>query len=85
MWSEDGFAVGGAGEPGETGADTVGPVLSTEAVSCEELLAKRVGWATVVAAAGVSAEPGPTSVGTAKTEAKALSAARKLARGRDSD
>ena len=77
MRSEDGFAVGGAGEPGEKGTDTVGPVVSTESVSCVELLEKGVGWATVVAAAGASAKPVPTSVGTAKTEAKAVSAAGK--------
>ena len=76
MRSEDGFAVWGAGEPGEAEADAVGPVVSTESVPCVELFEK-VGWATVVAAAGVSAEPVPTSVGTAKTEAKSLSAAGK--------
>ena len=48
--------------------DRVGP--------CVELL-EGVGWATVVAAAGASAEPVLTSMGTAKTEAKALSAAGK--------
>ena len=48
------FAIGGAGEPGETGADTVGPVVTTESVPCVELLEKGVGWATVVAAAGAS-------------------------------
>ena len=74
MWSEDGFTVGGAGKPGETGAGTVGPVVWTESVPCVELLEKGVGWATVVAAAGASAEPVLTSVITAKTEAKALSA-----------
>ena len=73
MRSKNGFAVGGAGEPGETGADTVGPVVSTESVPRMELLEKEVGWATVVAAAGASAKPVPTSVGTAKTEAKASS------------
>ena len=57
-------------------ADAVGPVVSTESVPCVELL-EGVGWATVVAAVGASAEPVPTSVGTAKTEAKALSAAGK--------
>ena len=77
MGSEDGFAVGGAGEPGEAEADTIGPVVSTESVFCVELLEKGVGWATVVTAAGGSAEPVPTSVGTAKTEAKALSATGK--------
>ena len=84
MRSEDGFAVWGAGEPGEAEADAVGPVVSTESVSCVELL-EGVGWATVVAVAGASAEPVPTSVGTAKTEAKSLSADGKPARARDSD
>ena len=85
MRYEGAFAVGGAGAPGETGADTVGPVVTTEAVPCVELLEKGVGWATVVAAAGACAEPVPTSVGTAKTQAKSLSAAVKPARGRDGD
>ena len=66
----------GAGEPGEAGADAVGPVVSIESVSCVGPL-EGVGWATAVAAAGASAEPVPTSVGTAKTEAKSLSAAVK--------
>ena len=74
---EGGFPVGGAGEPGETGVDTVGPVVTTESVPREELLEKAVGWAPVVAATGASAESVPISVGTAKTEAKALSAAGK--------
>ena len=76
MRSEDGFAVWGAGEPGEAEADAVGPVVSTESVSCVELL-EGVGWATVVAPAGASAEPVPTSVGPAKTASKSLSAAGK--------
>ena len=76
MRSEDGFAVWGAGEPGEAGADAVRPVVSTKPVPCVELL-DGVGWVTVVAAAGASAEPAPTSVGTAKTETKSLSAAGK--------
>ena len=76
MRSDDGFTVWGAGEPGEAEADAFGPVVSTESVPCVELL-ERVGWATVVAAAGASVEPVPTSVGTAKTEAKSLSAAGK--------
>ena len=59
---------GGHGQAG--GLDGVGPL-------CVELLEKGVGWATVVAAAGASAKPVPTSVGTAKTEAKAVSAAGK--------
>ena len=66
----------GDGEPGEAGADAVGPVVSTESVPCVGLL-EGVGWATAVAAAGASAEPAPTSVGLAKTEAKSLSTAGK--------
>ena len=77
MRPEHGFAVGSAGEPGETGAGTVGQVVLTESVPCVRLLEKGVGWVTVAAAAGASAEPVPTSVGTAKTEAKAFSVAGK--------
>ena len=78
MRSEGGFAVGGAEEPGDTGVDAIGPVVTTESVPCcVELLEKGVGWATVVAAAGASVEPVPTSVGKAKTEAKVLSATGK--------
>ena len=84
MRSEDGFTVGGAEEPGEAGADTVGPVVSTESVTCVGLL-EGVGWATAVAAAGASAEPVPTSVGTAKTEANRCRLRGKPARGRGSN
>ena len=76
MRSEDGFTVGDAGEPGEAGADAVGPVVSTESIPCVGLL-EGVGWATAVAEVGASADPVPTSVGTAKTEAKSLSDAGK--------
>ena len=68
MRSEDGFTVGGAGEPGEAGADTVGPIVPAESVPCVGLL-EGVGWATAVVAAVAIAESVPTSVGTAKTEA----------------
>ena len=47
---------------------------STESVPCTELLGG-AGWATVVVAAGASAEPSLAAVGTAKTKAKSLSAA----------
>ena len=76
MRSEDGVTVGGAGEPGEAGADALGPVVSIESVPCVGLL-EGFGWATAVAAAGASAEPAPTSVSTAKIESKSLSAAGK--------
>ena len=77
MRSADGFAVGGAAETGETWTDTVGPAVSTESVPGVELLEKGVGWANVVAEAGAHAEPVPTSLGTAKIEAQASSAACK--------
>ena len=77
MRCEYGFGVWGAGEPDEAEADSVGPLVSTESVPCVELL-EGIGWAPVVAAAGSSAEPVPTSVGMAKTEAKSLSAAGKV-------
>ena len=51
MRSEDGFTVVGAGEPGEAGTDSIGPVFSTESVPSVGLL-QGVGWATAVAAAG---------------------------------
>ena len=38
MRSEDGFTVGGAREPGEAGADAVGPVVSTASVPYVGLL-----------------------------------------------
>ena len=52
-------------------------MFSTESVSCVRLL-EGVGWVTAVAAVGASAEPTPTSVGTAKTDAKSLSGAGKI-------
>ena len=84
MGSQDGLTVGGAGEPGEAGADAVGPVVSTESVPCVGLL-EGVGWATAVAEAGASAEPVPTSVGTAKIEANRCRLQANPARGRGSD
>ena len=38
MRSEDGFAVGGAREPGEAEANAVGPTVPTASVSCVERL-----------------------------------------------
>ena len=84
MRPQDGITVGGIGEPDEAGADAVGPVVSTESVPCVGFL-ERVGWVTAVAAAGASAEPVPTSVGTAKTEANRCRLQAKSARGRGSD
>ena len=84
MQSEDGFTAGGAGELGEAGADAVRPLVSTLSVPCVGPR-EGVGWATAVAAAGASAEPVPTSVGTAKTEANRCRLQAKSARGRGSD
>ena len=84
MWFQHGFTVGGAGEPGEAGADAVGPVVSTESVPWVGLL-EGVSWGTDVAAAGASAEPVPTSVGTAKIEGNCCRLQSKPARGRGSD
>ena len=84
MRSEDDFTVEGAGEQGEAGADAVGPVVSTESVLCVGLF-EGVDWATAVAAAGSSAEPVLTSVGTAKTEANRCRLQAKPAHRRGSD
>ena len=65
----------GAPESQARETDAVGPVGSTESVPCSELR-EGIGWATDVVVAGGSAEPSLTEVGTAKTEAKSLSAAR---------
>ena len=75
MRSEDCVIVWGAGQPGKVGTDAVGPVGSTESVPCTELR-EGVGWATDAVAAGALAEPSLTAVGTTKTEAKSLLAAR---------
>ena len=78
MRTEGDFAVGGAGMPGEAGADTVGPVVAAESIPCVDLLEKGVGWAAIVTAAGVSAEPVPPSVDTSRTASNAASAAGKI-------
>ena len=74
MRSEDFVIVWDAGEPGELETVT-GPAGSTESVPCTELL-EGFDWATDVVVAGASPEPSLTAVGTAKSEAKSLSAAR---------
>lgn len=48
------------------GAETAGSVIAAECSRCEVLVARGACWATVVAAAGTSAEPVPPSEGTAK-------------------
>ena len=84
MLSEDGFTVRGIGKPGEAGADVVGPVVSNESVPCVGLR-EVFGRATTVAAAGASAEPVPTSVGTARPKRKRCRLQAKLAYDRGSD
>ena len=82
MRSEGSVADGGAGMPSEAEVDTVEPVVAVESVSCVGFLDKGVDCATVVAAARAFAEPVPPSMGMAKTEAKAVSAAGELTRAR---
>ena len=74
MRPEGGKAVGGAGSPCREGVDKAGPVISTDLAPCEVLDVGGACWAAFVAAAGVSAEPVPPPEGTAKNEAKAMSA-----------
>ena len=70
-----GKAVGGAGSLCGVGADAAGSVISAESAPCGVLEVGGACWATLVAAAGASAEPVPPPEGTAKTEAKEVSAA----------
>ena len=77
MRPEGGKVVGGAGSPCGEEADAAGSVISAESAPCGVLDVGGVCWATLVAAAGASAEPVPPPEGTAKTEAKAVSAAGK--------
>ena len=77
MLPENGKAVGGAGSPGDEGADAAGSMVAAESTSCEVLVGEGTCWATAVAAAGSSAELVPPSEGTAKSEEKAVSAAGK--------
>ena len=75
MRPEGGKAVGGAGSPFGKGADAAGSVIVAESAPCEVLDGEGGCWTTLVAAAVASAEPVPPSEGTAKTEARAVSAA----------
>ena len=75
MRPEGGKAVGGAGSPCGEGADAPGSVISAESAPCEVLDVGKACWATLVAAAGDSAEPVPSPEGTAEAEVKAVSAA----------
>ena len=70
-------AVGGAGSPRGEGADAARSVISAESAPCEMLDVGGASWATLVPAAGASAEPVPPPEGAAKNEAKAVSAAGK--------
>ena len=63
---------------GKAETDTVEPVVAAGADSCVELLDRYVGCAMDVAAARASAEPVPSLISMAKTEAKAVSAASEI-------
>ena len=80
---EGGKAAVGAGSPCGEGADAAGSVIAAESAPCEVLDGQGACWATLVAAARASTEPVPPSEGTAKTKAKAMSAAGKILLGRD--
>ena len=58
--------------------NTVEPVVAEESVSYVNLLDRGVGYAIGVAAARASGEPVPSSIGIAKSEAKAVSAAGEI-------
>ena len=60
--------------PSKAETDNVELVVAAESVSCVEFLDRGVGCAMGVAAARASAEPVPSSMGMAKTEAKTVSA-----------
>ena len=77
MRPEGDKAVGGAGSPCGEEVDAAGSVISAQSAPSEVLDVGGAWWATLVAAAGASAEPVPPPEGTAKTEAKAVSAAGK--------
>ena len=74
MRPQGGNAVVGAGSPGGERTDASESVMATELAPCEGAC-----LATAIAAAGASAEPVPPSEGTPKNEAKAVSAAGKIA------
>ena len=77
--------VGGVGSPDSEETDAAGSVIAVELAPYKVPVRKGVCWATAVAAAGASADPVPRSEGTAKTEAKAASAAGKIIHGRGGD
>ena len=83
MRREGGKAVGGAGSPCREGADAAGSVITAESAPCGVLDVGGACWATLVVAAGASAEPAPPPEGTAKNKAKAMSVAGKILYGRD--
>ena len=83
MRPEGGKPVGGAGSPCGEGVDAGGSVITAESAPCEVFDREGAYWATILAAAGASAEPVPPSEGTAKTEANAESVTRKNLHGQD--
>ena len=85
MRPEGGKAVGNAGWQGGKGADAAGSIITVESAPCGVLDGEGACWVAAVAAAEASAKPVPPSEGTAKTDARAASAAGKKIRGRDGD
>ena len=75
MRPEGGKIFRGAGLSGDEWADAVGFVITAESCPCKVLVGRGACWATIVAAAGASAEPWSPPGGTTKTEAKAALAA----------
>lgn len=60
---------------GEEGEDVMGLEDAPDVGPCEERPEVEVVWATIVAVCEASAEPKPSSMGAAKTEANVVSAA----------
>ena len=63
---EGGKAFRGARLPGGEGADAAGSVITAESSHCKVLVGRGARWATIIAAAGASAEPWSSPDGTTK-------------------
>ena len=85
MRPECGQAGGGAGSLCGEGADAAGSVIAVESAPCEVLDEEGACRATLVVAAGASAELVLPSDGTAKTGVKEVSAPEKRLHGRGGD
>ena len=69
--------------PSGEGADTAGSVIAAESAPCEVLDEEGACRATLLAAAGASAEPVPPSEGTEKPKRKECWRQEKIIHGRD--